>query len=201
MGKEIDGLFVFSDRDMQEKDHPAIQALKNVSLGDVKFPYGFRLATEDGKTIVWPLERQDYLDFMYRVNPNLDHDKLIARDATSMDQLAAQATTAVTDIVVSGPMTRRQNRTGVVVCELPLRLTEQEQVGWVLAPTFAYSPYLPSTTSPAQSSCTSPRRTSRWKDDSGQSRTAPTSPCFTGLIQQYSTCRRQSSASRIMCSQ
>ena len=36
-----------------------------------------------------------------------------------------------------------------------------------------------------------------WKDDSGQSRTAPISLCFTGLNQQYSTSRRQSSASRI----
>jgi hypothetical protein len=51
-------------------DHPAFKALKEVSLGDVRFPFGFFLVEEDGKKHVLPGTKDDLLKRLLTVFPD-----------------------------------------------------------------------------------------------------------------------------------
>jgi hypothetical protein len=58
MAMERNGIVFFNLTEKYD-DHPAFKALKQVSLGDVRFPFGFFLVEEDGKKHVIPGTKED----------------------------------------------------------------------------------------------------------------------------------------------
>ncbi len=80
MPKEVDGLVIFDEKDLKVASHEAFIELKKVSLGDVVFPFGFRIVElEDDNHAVVPLSEEDWLSYMKRTNPNFDHGSAVAR--------------------------------------------------------------------------------------------------------------------------
>lgn len=67
-------VILFDDEDFASGQHEAIRALKDVSLGDVHMPYGFRLVIGDDKKYLEPMAKEEWLGLMKDVNPSLDHD-------------------------------------------------------------------------------------------------------------------------------
>jgi hypothetical protein len=54
------------------RDHPAFKALSAVSLGDVRFPFGFFLVEEGGKTFVVPGTQEDHRKMLLKAFPDID---------------------------------------------------------------------------------------------------------------------------------
>jgi len=55
---ERNGIVIFTAKERYE-DHPAVRALEGVSLGDVRFPFGFFLVEDNGKKVVIPGTAED----------------------------------------------------------------------------------------------------------------------------------------------
>jgi hypothetical protein len=53
-------------------DHPAFKALSAVSLGDVRFPFGFFLVKEGGKAFVVPGSQEDHRKMLLKAFPSID---------------------------------------------------------------------------------------------------------------------------------
>jgi hypothetical protein len=51
-------------------DHPAFRDLQGISLGDVRFPFGFFVVEEKGKKIVIPGTRDDLTKRLLQAFPN-----------------------------------------------------------------------------------------------------------------------------------
>src|ERR1700752_3440295 len=71
MIKERNGVTFFESKD-DYADHPAFKALSTVSLGDVRFPFGFFLVEEEGKTFVVPGTQEDHRKTLVKVFPDID---------------------------------------------------------------------------------------------------------------------------------
>jgi hypothetical protein len=69
MAIERNGI-VFFDLDEKDYNHPAFKALQGVSLGDVRFPFGFFLHEENGKKYVLPGTKDDLLKRLRTVFPD-----------------------------------------------------------------------------------------------------------------------------------
>lgn len=69
MMKERNGI-VFFDLNEDYSSHPAGKALKEVSLGDVKFPFGFFIVEEGGKKFVRPGTRDDHVQRLLKAFPD-----------------------------------------------------------------------------------------------------------------------------------
>jgi hypothetical protein len=61
---------VFFELDEKWEDHPACALLKEVSLGDVRFPFGFFIADKDGRKCVIPGTKDDLLKTLRTVFPD-----------------------------------------------------------------------------------------------------------------------------------
>jgi hypothetical protein len=68
---ERNGVTFFEDK-QDYADHPAFKALSKVSLGDVRFPFGFFLVEEGGKTVVIPGTEEDHRKTLLRAFPDID---------------------------------------------------------------------------------------------------------------------------------
>jgi hypothetical protein len=68
MSKEYNGVIVFA---ADEKDGPAFKELRKVSLGDVRFPFGFFLVDEAGKTVVIPATEEDRRNTLLKAFPDM----------------------------------------------------------------------------------------------------------------------------------
>src|SRR5215471_18852957 len=66
---ERNGVVFFSDKE-DYKDHAAYKELSKVSLGDVRFPSGFFLVDEDGKTFVVPASAEDRRQMILKAFPD-----------------------------------------------------------------------------------------------------------------------------------
>ena len=71
MIKERNGVTFFESKE-DYADHPAFKALKAVSLGDVRFPFGFFLVKEGGKSHVVPGTQEDHRRMLRRAFPHID---------------------------------------------------------------------------------------------------------------------------------
>jgi hypothetical protein len=71
MSYEKNGVTFFDDGE-KDSNHRAFKELSKVSLGDVRFPFGFFLAEENGKTIVIPATMEDRQKTLLRAFPNID---------------------------------------------------------------------------------------------------------------------------------
>jgi hypothetical protein len=73
---ERNGVSIF---DMNEKneDHRAFKELRKVSLGDVRFPFGFFLIDEGGKTYVLPGTEEDRRKTMLKAFPNINPEAFL----------------------------------------------------------------------------------------------------------------------------
>ena len=74
---ERNGIYVFTSNE-DYKDHPAVMALEGVSLGDVRFPFGFFLVEQNGKTFVIPGTAQDRQKRLLTAFPNILPEALTA---------------------------------------------------------------------------------------------------------------------------
>jgi hypothetical protein len=70
MSKVYNGVTVF-DPGENDKDNPAIKELSKVSLGDVRFPFGFFLVDQGGKTIVIPATKEDRAKTLRKAFPDM----------------------------------------------------------------------------------------------------------------------------------
>lgn len=76
----IDELVIFDDDDLTIGSHEALLDLAQINLGDVVFPFGFRIVElQNGKRVVTPLSENDWISYMKRTNPNFDHGSSPAR--------------------------------------------------------------------------------------------------------------------------
>lgn len=71
MSKERNGVTFFETKE-DYADHPAFKALSAVSLGDVRFPFGFFLVSEGGKSFVVPGTQEDHRKVLLRAFPHID---------------------------------------------------------------------------------------------------------------------------------
>jgi hypothetical protein len=71
MSSEKNGVIIFDDGE-KDSNHKAFKELSKVSLGDVRFPFGFFLAEEGGKTIVIPAAMEDRKKALLRAFPDID---------------------------------------------------------------------------------------------------------------------------------
>jgi hypothetical protein len=69
MAMERNGV-VFFDPTAKNDDHPAFKALKAVSLGDVRFPFGFFLIERNGERYVLPGTKDDLLKALLTAFPD-----------------------------------------------------------------------------------------------------------------------------------
>jgi hypothetical protein len=67
---------VFFPTDEDYSDHPAFQALKSVSLGDVRLPNGFFLKEEQGKQYVLPATREEREAMILKAFPHTSREAL-----------------------------------------------------------------------------------------------------------------------------
>ena len=72
---EQNGVVFFSD-DKDYKNHAAYRELSKVSLGDVKFPTGFFLVEEDGKTFVVPASEEDRRKMILKAFPDTPEEAI-----------------------------------------------------------------------------------------------------------------------------
>ena len=79
MSAERNGV-TFFDSDKSYDDHPAMRSLSKVSLGDVRFPFGFFLVDEGGKTQVVPATKDEWLKTMAKAFPKIDAATLSSQD-------------------------------------------------------------------------------------------------------------------------
>jgi hypothetical protein len=63
---------VFFESQQDYTEHRAFKALKDVSLGDVRFPFGFFLVKESGKTFVVPGTQEDHRKMLLKAFPDID---------------------------------------------------------------------------------------------------------------------------------
>lgn len=76
MMKQFNGVTFFQEK-KDYADHPAFKALNAVSLGDVRFPFGFFLVTENGKSFVVPGTEEDHRKTLLRAFPDIDPKALV----------------------------------------------------------------------------------------------------------------------------
>jgi|GEM_PF-4846208 len=62
----------FFDNEEKDLNHRAFKDLGKVSLGDVRFPFGFFLIEESSKTIVIPAAMEDRKKALLRAFPEID---------------------------------------------------------------------------------------------------------------------------------
>src|SRR5262245_29422666 len=69
---------VFFSENQDYKDHACYKKLSKVSLGDVKFPTGFFLVDEGGKTVVVPASEEDRRKMILKAFPDMPDDAIRA---------------------------------------------------------------------------------------------------------------------------
>lgn len=74
---ERNGVVFFSD-DHDYKNHAAYKELNKVSLGDVKFPSGFFLVDDGGKTFVVPATEDDRRMMILKAFPDTPEDAILS---------------------------------------------------------------------------------------------------------------------------
>jgi hypothetical protein len=74
---ERNGIVIFTSEEGY-KDHPAVKALEGVSLGDVRFPYGFFLVENNGKRVVIPGTAEDRRQRLLTAFPEIQPEALTA---------------------------------------------------------------------------------------------------------------------------
>jgi hypothetical protein len=65
----INGVVVFKAGDDYDSDHPAFRDLSSVSLGSVRFPFGFFIVEEDGDRYVRPAMEAERMELLLKVFP------------------------------------------------------------------------------------------------------------------------------------
>ncbi|MEU6191493.1 hypothetical protein [Nocardia sp. NPDC047038] len=76
-------------------DHPAFRDLRSISLGDVRFPFGFFIVDEDGQRYVRPATEAEREELLFKVLPDgpsesvLDSDRCYLHD-TQLDPVGGQ---------------------------------------------------------------------------------------------------------------
>jgi hypothetical protein len=76
---ERNGIVIFSSVKGYE-DHPAVRALKGVSLGDVRFPFGFFLVENNGKKVVLPATEEDRRKRLLTAFPDIPPEVMGGKD-------------------------------------------------------------------------------------------------------------------------
>ena len=71
MSKECNGV-TFFELNEKDKDHRAFKELSKVSLGDVRFPFGFFLVEDGGKTVVIPGTEEDRRKTLLKAFPDIN---------------------------------------------------------------------------------------------------------------------------------
>ncbi len=71
MSKVFNGVTCFEPGE-KDMNHRAFKELSKVSLGDVRFPFGFFLVEEGGKTVVIPGTEQDRRETLLKAFPNIN---------------------------------------------------------------------------------------------------------------------------------
>jgi hypothetical protein len=71
MSKEYNGVTFFEPGE-KDMNHRAFKELRKVSLGDVRFPFGFFLVEEGGKTVVIPGTEQDRRKTLLKAFPDIN---------------------------------------------------------------------------------------------------------------------------------
>ncbi|OCB59069.1 hypothetical protein A5722_06100 [Mycobacterium vulneris] len=66
---ELNGVAVFEAGE-DSPDHPAFRELNTVSLGDVRFPYGFFIVDESGERYVRPATEAERVELLRKVFPD-----------------------------------------------------------------------------------------------------------------------------------
>src|SRR5215207_693728 len=72
---ERTGITVFTTNEKYD-DHPAFKSLEGVSLGDVRFPFGFFLVEENGKKFVVPATVEDRRKRLLTAFPDIHPEAL-----------------------------------------------------------------------------------------------------------------------------
>ncbi|QNJ90576.1 hypothetical protein HZU40_20180 [Mycolicibacterium fluoranthenivorans] len=67
--REINGVAVFKAGDDYDSDHAALRELSSVSLGSVRFPFGFFIVEEEGDRYVRPATEAERMELLLRVFP------------------------------------------------------------------------------------------------------------------------------------
>jgi len=65
----------FFEHGKNHDDHRAMKDLAKVSLGDVKFPFGFKLVDEGGKTVVIPATEDERKNVLRQAFPDLGFER------------------------------------------------------------------------------------------------------------------------------
>ena len=76
MSKECNGVTFFEPNE-KDMDHRAFKELRNVSLGDVRFPFGFFLVEEGGKTVVIPGTEEDRRKTLLKAFPDISPEAAV----------------------------------------------------------------------------------------------------------------------------
>jgi hypothetical protein len=74
MAMERNGVIFMSDEEARDPSNPANKAVREVHLGDVKFPFGFFIKEKAGKKFVVPATFQDKLKVMRLAFPDFPDD-------------------------------------------------------------------------------------------------------------------------------
>jgi len=75
MGRHYNGVTFFEPNE-KHVDHRAFKELSTVSLGDVRFPFGFFLVEEAGKTVVIPGTEEDRRKTLLKAFPDINPEAL-----------------------------------------------------------------------------------------------------------------------------
>ncbi len=88
--RERNGIAVFEVGE-DHPDHPAFRDLRSISLGDVRFPFGFFIVDEDGQRYVRPATEAEREELLFKVFPDgpseyvLDSDRCYLHDGKCKD--------------------------------------------------------------------------------------------------------------------
>ena len=72
---ETNGLYLFPPGE-DFSEHPVFRALKSVSLGDVRFPYGFFVKQDDGGKYVVPATPEERASILFNAFPDMTPEEL-----------------------------------------------------------------------------------------------------------------------------
>jgi hypothetical protein len=93
--RERNGIAVFEVGE-DHPDHPAFRELRSISLGDVRFPFGFFIVDEDGQRYVRPATEEERKELLFKVFPDgpsetvLDSNFCYLHDGKCVAHLCAQ---------------------------------------------------------------------------------------------------------------
>jgi hypothetical protein len=74
MAMERNGVVIMSEEEARDPNNAANMAVRAVSLGDVKFPFGFFIREKNGKKFVEPATFQDRLNVLRMAFPDFPDD-------------------------------------------------------------------------------------------------------------------------------